>query len=115
MWSINYNFELFYCNRNLYAASKDGLIYKFDFDPISGLSNMLECSNQILPLNERIGMISVSNFGDLAVASESNELVKLYKMKDGKFEESKLVTKCVGSTDALAINPSGTILCCSGK
>lgn len=76
---------------------------------------MLECSSLALPLNERIGKISVSNSGDVAVASESNELVRLYKMKDGKFEDAKLVTKCVGSTDALAINSAGTILCCSGK
>lgn len=102
--------------RNLFAASQDGLIFKFDFDPSSGLSNMLECTNQLLAINERIGKISVSNCGHVAVASESNELVRLYKMKeDGKFEEAKLVTKCTGFTDALAINPAGTILCCSGR
>lgn len=101
----------------MFAASQDGLIYKFDYNPSNGLSNMLECTNQLLKLHERIGKISVSNFGDVAVASESNELVRLYKIRkeDGKFEEAKLVTKCVGFTDALAINPSGTILCCSGR
>jgi hypothetical protein len=77
---------------------------------------MTECSSHALPFNEKIGMISVSNHGYLATASESHELVRLYKMgENGKFEEPKLVTKCVGSTDALALNPSGTILCCSGK
>lgn len=78
---------------------------------------MNECShNQTLAHNEQFSMISVSNAGDVAVASESNELVRLFKMReDGKFDGCKLVTKCAGSTDALAINPSGTLLCCSGK
>lgn len=77
---------------------------------------MTECTSHPLPFNERIGMISVSNSGHLASASESHELVRLYKMREnGKFEEPKLVTKCVGSTDSLALNPSGTILCCTGK
>lgn len=105
------NFNLF--ERKLFAASQDGLIYKFDFS--GSLSGMTECSSQLLPLNERIGMISVSNSGDLAVASDNHELVRFYKMNGSKFEDPKLATKCVGSTDALALNSSGSVLICSGK
>lgn len=101
--------------RKLFAASQDGLIYKFDYSSGSGLSGMIECSNQLLSLNERIGMVSVSDCGDMAVASENHELVRFYKFNGTKFEEPKLVTKCVGSTDALAINSSGSVLVCSGK
>lgn len=101
--------------RTIFAASQDGLIYKYNYDS-NKLSNMIECSSHALPFNERIGMISVSNSGHLATASESHELVRLYKIGGNEqFEEPKLVTKCVGSTDALALNPSGTILCCTGK
>jgi hypothetical protein len=60
-------------------------------------------------------MVAVSNSGDVAVASEHHELVRHYKMNGSKLEEAKLVTKCTGSTDALALNPSGSILVCSGK
>lgn len=78
---------------------------------------MNQCANGGLTLNEMIGMIAVSNSDCVATASESHELVRLYRMMEGneQFQQPKLVTKCVGSTDALAINPSGTILCCSGK
>ncbi len=99
------------------AACVDGLIYKFDYDSTTNtLKNMMECSHVSLPSTEHIGMISVSNSGDVAFASESNELVRLYKMnKDGHFGELKLVTKSAGSTDSIALNSSGTMLCCSGK
>lgn len=77
---------------------------------------MTECSSLTLQSPDSIGMISVSNTGSVACASESNDLVRLYKMgEDGKFGDFKLVTKTSGSTDALALNPLGTILCCSGK
>jgi len=79
---------------------------------------MTDYSKTTLPFTEKISMISVSNSdsGCLATAADSHELVRLYKIgENGQFEEPKLVTKCVGSTDSLAINPSGTILCCSGK
>lgn len=79
---------------------------------------MSELSKAILPFDEKIGMISVSNSdsGCIATASESHELVRLYKIgENGLFDEPKLVTKCVGSTYSIAINSSGTILCCSGQ
>lgn len=77
---------------------------------------MTELSNKTFQLNERIEMISVSNSCSVAIASESNELVRLYRINDNeKFGECQLVTKSVGSTDAIAMNPNGTILCCSGK
>lgn len=103
--------------RMLIAACVDGLIYKFDFDSSTNtLTNMTECSKLTLPSTEHLGMISVSNSGDVAFASESNDFVRLYKMdKDGKFGELNLVTKSAGSTDAIALSPSGSILCCSGK
>ena len=93
------------------------MIYKFNYNPESGLSNMLECSSFKLNLNEMIGCISVSNSGDVAVASKNHELVKLYSMnlESGKLNNPELVTKCPGATTALAINPSGSILCCSGR
>lgn len=79
---------------------------------------MTECSKTTLHFSEKISKISVSNSdsGCLATASDSHELVRLYRIgENGQFEGPKLVTKCAGSTDSLAINPSGTILCCSGK
>lgn len=93
------------------------MIYKFNYNSETGLSNMFECCSFKLNLNEMIGCISVSNSGDVAVASTSREFVKLYSMdpETGKLKTPELVTKCPGATTALAINPSGSILCCSGR
>jgi hypothetical protein len=110
----------------LFAACQDGIIYKYDVIETNKLDNMTECSMASLPFDEKISMISVSNsysysgsgfgFGCLATASEFHELVRLYKIgENGLFDEPKLVTKCVGSTNSIAINPSGSILCCSGQ
>ena len=104
--------------RQLFAVCSDGQIYRFDYDSFGGLNNMTECYNTTLSFTERIGMISVSNSGDVAFASESHEMIKLFKWKEGgdggKFDDPKLVTKCAGSTYSLAMNSIGSILCCSG-
>ena len=59
-------------------------------------------------------MISVSNSCDLAFAFGEHEAVKLCKFNGERYEEAKLVTKCAGKVLAVAINPQGTIICCSG-
>ena len=122
---MNYNFIIFIrfvfilpftLIRALIAASCEGFIYKFDYKSSSNeITNITECCSKTFPFTERITKISVSNNCDVAMASESNELVRLFKMReDGTLGECKLVTKSSGFTYALAINPSGTILCCSG-
>lgn len=96
------------------AVSNDGAIYKYTYNQSDGLANISELASLTLPLNERIAMISISNSCSLAFASEENEAVKMCRIEGGKFGEAKLVTKCAGKVLAVAINPQGTMLCCSG-
>ena len=96
------------------AVSNDGAVYKYTYNPSEGLANITELASLTLPLNEKIAMISISNSCDLAFASEEHESVKLCKIDGEKYGEAKLVTKAPGKVLALAINPQGTILCCSG-
>lgn len=77
---------------------------------------MTDLADLKLPLNERIAMISVSNSCDFAFASEGHDAVKLCKLEGGKYEASKLVTKINGGKVlAVAIDPQGKLLCCSGE
>lgn len=104
--------------RQLYAVSDSGLVYKYEYNSSNGsINEMSECANHQLGLNEKIGIISIANSGEIAVTSSKNELVQLYSMnpETNKLDAPKLVTKCPGAIDSLAINPAGTIVACSGR